>query len=706
MEEYLAMMFGDCEGFVAVASKGDTWEEYQFAWPRGRNRLLRWVKDRMDHANIFICPALRSEKRRVKGDGIELDWLWADIDWEKVRDKAAVLEALRALKPALVRSGTGNNYHVYVQLTEAVSLQDHYRLNQGLRDLLEADAKHPDNSLLRLPGTYNRKGRPVEVVWKRTESRLWVPDDLVNGFPAIRDTRVVHETVVGDGTYDQVSLEGVPAYARRVGKMESDEAIDRFGSRHGAVYQVTMKLIKMGLSRDQIHTALQEFAPGLEKQDDEQGYDLHRDIDRCIARHPTLAPVEDLIVAAPEEPGVVELSDEEYVASKALEDEERLDKEADKIIWRKLVEGRARQKMALAEFVPPPDEATVLFSDALVEEPEEVAYLIHGLASIGDNVSVTGQYKSGKTLFVCNLIRSLASGSPFLGTQEVASMGASTVGFWSLEMSKNVLMDRYLRPQGMDENEASNLVIWHGRGYSIPLMSQVGRDWAIQWLRQEMTSVWVIDSFARICAMAGVESNDNDQVLALLRTLDEIKREANVSEMFLIAHTGRSFEGKDRARGATVFDDWADARWVLTRDGDIRFLKVEGRDVDLPSTSLTYNADTKHLTLGSGADTAARDHGVQAVVAIVAANPGIGKTALCAKVGELHMKGYSQMTTRSALVDEAESLGFIAGVQEPGTRGRKMAYRVVEDSEAITLDFSQVRERQNSGTGRARRRKS
>ena len=703
MEQYLDMFFGDEEGFVAVASKGDTWEEYQFAWPRGRNRLIRWVEQRVNEANIFICPALRGEKRRVKGDGVNLRWLWADIDWEKVKNKAAVMQALKTLRPALVRSGTGNNYHVYVKLEEAVSLEEHYRLNQGLRDLLEADAKHPDNSLLRLPGTFNRKGRPVEVVWKRATSLVWGTQELIDTFPAIRDTRVVHEREVGDGTYDRVSLDNCPSYARRVGKMSTDEAIGRFGTRHGAVYQVTMKLIKMGLSRDQIHTALENFEPGLEKQDEEQGYDLHRDIDRCIARHPVLDPVDDLPVAAP----AIEdnIPEEEFNRLKALEDEERLNLEADKIIWRKLAEARARQKMALAEFTPPPEQSTVLFSERLMAEPDEIEYLIHGVARVGDNVSITGQYKSGKTLFVCNLIRSLASQTPFLGSMEVASMGASTVGFWSLEMTQAVLEDRYLRPQGMDENEASNLIIWHGRGYSIPLMSQVGKDWAVQWLRQEMVSVWVIDSFARICGMAGVEANDNDQVLALLRQLDEIKHEAGVSEMFLIAHTGRSGEARDRARGATVFDDWADARWVLERDGDVRFLKVEGRDVELPKTSLTYNSDTKHLVLGSGTDTAVRDFGVQQIVEIVATNPGISKTALCDKIHERRIRGYSHRQTQSKLIDEAEALGFIAGVVEPGTRGRKIAYRVVEDSEAMTIDFSQVKERM-SAAGRGRRRRS
>jgi len=701
VEHYLDMLFGDEEGFVAVAAKGEGWEESQFSWPAGRGRLLRWVERHIDTDNIFICPALRSEKRRVKGDGVSLDWLWADIDWEKVNDKPAVMAAIKQLQPALVYSGTGKNLHVYLHLSREVTIEEHYRLNQGLRDLLEADAKHPDNSLLRLPGTYNRKGKPVEVIWRRMASMVWAPEDLLE-IPAIRDTRIVHEKAVGDGTYEKVSLEGLPGYARRVGKMESDEAIDRFGSRHGAVYQVTLKLIKLGLSRDQIHTALEEFPPGLEKQEDEQGYDLHRDIDRCIARHPTLEPVPEELAEAP---GIVEISDEEYEQEKAAEEEDDLDQAARKWVWRQRVEERGRQMLAHAAFLPPPDEATVLFSERLEEEPEDVEYLVEGLASVGDNVSITGQFKSGKTLFVCNLVRSLAAHTPFLDRFKVDQLGAGTVGFWSLEMTQAVLENRYMRPQGMTEDQASNLIIWHGRGYGIPLLSGTGRQWAIDWLKRELVEVWVIDSFARICAMSGVEANDNDQVLRLLKTLDEIKKASGVSEMFLIAHTGRGLEAGNRARGATVFDDWADARWILTRDDSIRFLQVEGRDVELEKTSLGFDAETKHLTLGVDPAAALRKGSVQTVVDIVRENPGIGKTALTIKVRESRMRGYSQNQAIAALIDEAADLGLVRCDPVPGARGRKMSYTVVAEADILELDFSQVKERQGSGRGRGRTRR-
>lgn len=690
MEHYLDMLFGDGEGYVAVASKGDTWEEKQFAWPMGRGRLLRWVQRRIDECNIFICPALRSEARRIKGDGVNLSWLWADVDWEKVTDKPAVVAAVRKLAPARVFSGTGKNMHVYVQLDKPVGIEEHYRLNQGLRDLFEADAKHPDNSLLRLPGTFNRKGRPVEVTWVKDSSKIWTPKELLK-IPAIRDTKVINGTSShGDGTYEQVDVSGAPATAKRLARMDSDEAIDRFGSRHAAVYQVTQKLIKWGLDRNEIHTLLEDFVPGIEKQDDERGYDMHRDIDKCIARHPTL----DQIIDDDGDGAIVDLSDDETTE----DDDHAFQKAAEKQVRLWDIRDRASQIKAHRSFIPPPDDLTVYFSDQLNEPERETRYLIDGLASVGDNITITGQYKTGKTLFVCNLVRALVEGQDFLNEFSVDDLKDCTVGLWSCEMTKEALVDRYLRPQEFTDDGAARLIIWHGRGFGVNLMDDVGKQWAINWLRGDDVTVWIIDSFARICAMAGVEANDNDQVLKLLKTLDEIKRAAGVSEMFLIAHTGRGELTKERARGATVFDDWADARWVLTRDGAVRFLYVEGRDVELSTRSLDYDPDTKRIVLGADKRSAVKDFGVRTVTDIVAANPGITKTALGTKLKERKVPGYSQNPDISTLINEAEELGFVRG--EKG-KGQRMCYFVVPDGVPVgggasirELDFSKVKEYQ------------
>ena len=127
-------------------------------------------------------------------------------------------------------------------------------------------------------------------------------------------------------------------------------------------------------------------------------------------------------------------------------------------------------------------------------------------------------------------------------------------------------------------------------------------------------------------------------------------------------------------------------------------------------TSLRYDGDTKRLTLGTDQDQTRVDTGVQAVVSIVAENPGINKTALLRKIKERKVAGYSQNTDISELVKEAEDLGFIRTSPIPGARGGAKAHHVVADANdgevgPITLDFSQVRDDQENGRGRKRRRR-
>ena len=84
-------------------------------------------------------------------------------------------------------------------------------------------------------------------------------------------------------------------------------------------------------------------------------------------------------------------------------------------------------------------------------------------------------------------------------------------------------------------------------------------------------------------------------------------------------------QGEERARGATRLDDWADVRWLLTRDkGDVRFFRATGRDVDFDEVGLAFDERTRHLSITGGdrrseADRRYRD----AVLAVVESSPGM-----------------------------------------------------------------------------------
>lgn len=616
---YLRKMFRSNPGYVAVAYKdGDnSWQEHAFSWPHEQSKLIGWARVH-DDANLFICPTLRGDPTRKKGDGISLRWLFADVDWEKVpASKYGIVEQrIKQLGTYVVSSGTGDNVHVYVALNGEIEIDLWQQLNTGLRDYLYADNKQADNSLLRLPGSVNwktREGSPVRVVGGNKKART------VQGLSKLK----AFQHVSVNGAWDTADLSHVPIRIKRLATMSSDEAKGRYGSRHGAVWAVVGDMYKAGLSADEIHTLLDQFPPAVDKCDDEHGaYDVHKDIERRLRADRT-------IEGTGGDSPFSELSDADVAALGP----------SNPLVQKELARRAALREVEAIEaqrrFIAPPPDVSWSLAHGLANPPDRRKYIVDTLAGAKHNVVITAQYKVGKTSFVtASLAKALVDGEKFLGQFTVPSNGC-VVGHWNCEMEGDELLEDYLQPASF--NHPDRLHVANLRGYGVNITSTVGKAWAVSWLRDRGVQVWCVDSLARLLHMAGVKEKDNDDVLGVLMAIDEIKVEAGVDVCFVIAHTGRAEqeEGKERARGATVIDDWPDARWVMTKDGDVRFLAVDGRGVTLPCTSLEFDRDTKRSLLGvTGPADVRADGAVQCVVEIVRANAGIAKEPLVRKVCE------------------------------------------------------------------------
>lgn len=680
--EYLDLLFGQSEGYVAVAYKGprNSWQEQQFEWPTDRQKLLWWA-DQHARGDVFICPALRGDAHtRRKNDGVDMHWLWADVDMDKVPEgkQSLVRQRIAQLGSYVVSSGTGDNCHVYVELDRAVTVAEHYALNTGLRDYLYADAKHADNSLLRLPGTTNHKPDAGAVGARGGNGKRFRVDSL-------RKLRAFNRVVggVSGGVVDwtRVDVSDVPAKLRRLASMSVDEATSRYGGRYKAEWAVIGDLHRAGLTVDEIHSLMDTFPPALDKADDEHGaHDVHKTVAKRLRAIEDAQRVID--EGGDDDSPFHDLSDEELAEhEKQAPDNPALRKELD----RREVRRQADHIEAMRRFMAPPDDVSWNAADALRNPPEGHKYLIgpnedgtKGLAGLKHNVVITAQYKTGKTSMVlASLARSLCDGVPFL---DQFPTPMRVVGHWNMEMEGNELLHDYIGVADFDYPH--NLHVANLRGYGVNILTELGKAWAVQWLRDRGVQVWTIDSLARLLRMCGVKEQDNFEVLNVLMAIDEIKIEADVDVCFVIAHTGRveMAEGSERARGATVIDDWPDARWIITKQGEIRFIAVEGRGVALPATSLNFNHETKVSTLGvRGKDEVAADGAVQCVVKIVEANAGVSKTTLANMVRRVLSCG------SAAAVDAIED-AVVGGWIEPrrvtkpgGGRATIKHYPIVDD---------------------------
>ena len=262
---------------------------------------------------------------------------------------------------------------------------------------------------------------------------------------------------------------------------------------------------------------------------------------------------------------------------------------------------------------------------------EEVKWTIKDIFPTGANVTLTAQYKAGKTTLINSLARSLADGTQFLNYFEKPDHKGRIVIF-NYEVSENQYR-RWMNDVAIENSDKVTLV--HLRGKRMPLTVQKVEDLMVSILKDLDAQTWILDPFARAFTGCGDE-NSNSDVGIFLDTLDVIKERAGVSNLVLPVHTGRAQEnGVDRARGATRLDDWADVRWLLKKTNEGRFFSADGRDVLEEEQQLIFDEQTRSLTLG-GADsyTAKKKNNEEIWLDAVISNPGLTTSDLSNILGK------------------------------------------------------------------------
>jgi hypothetical protein len=192
---FLDAVWADGLGWACLATLDSAqWSESFWRWPAERDDLLAHALKAAEKHDIYIAPALRSERRRRKATAIPGLWAWADLDVasDEARDRLALLGAMT------VASGSPRSWHVYLPLAEVPEdLEELEDLNRRLARYLSGDAKHDASAVLRLPGTWNRKvpalPRPVTLEWMA--GAPWARDDLDDLLPVIEIANPATATV-------------------------------------------------------------------------------------------------------------------------------------------------------------------------------------------------------------------------------------------------------------------------------------------------------------------------------------------------------------------------------------------------------------------------------------------------------------------------------------------------------------------------------
>jgi hypothetical protein len=221
-------------------------------------------------------------------------------------------------------------------------------------------------------------------------------------------------------------------------------------------------------------------------------------------------------------------------------------------------------------------------------------------------------------------------------------------------------MRQWLREVNIKNTDQISLL--NMRGHTWPLSSEYIIKNTIQWLEENKINTWIVDPLARAFVGSGDE-NSNQDVGIFLDTLDYIKEQAGVANLLIAAHTGRNAEqGNSRARGASRFDDWVDARWMLTKDKDEnRWFSADGRDVTINESKLDYDETTRAQIIHIGVDrkqsiTNELDDRVYRIIAATGLT-GINQ----AGIAKTHKAAYGSesISTDTSPLDRMSNMGLI-----------------------------------------------
>lgn len=304
--------------------------------------------------------------------------------------------------------------------------------------------------------------------------------------------------------------------------------------------------------------------------------------------------------------------------------------------------------------------AAMSLRDALLKPRVVKPAIISGLQMQGHKATLTAQYKAGKTTLAGNVVCSLADGTPFLDRFEVFDLPGN-IGIFDYELTEDDALDMY-GSFGLHNTDRVFVESLRGTGFS--LANEFHREQAVAWLKEHDIVYWVLDPFGRALRGFGSE-NANDDVRVFLDTIDEIVERAGILGTLMPVHTGRAQHevGAEHGRGATVVDDDADARWLLTRDkSGRRFFRAEGRNgVALDEVSLEFDPGTSRLSTGDVTrDESTGERYLSIVEDHIAANPGLG-------LNELRVAKVCGNTELSSAIKLGEKRGTIR-VEKTGNK--------------------------------------
>jgi hypothetical protein len=333
---------------------------------------------------------------------------------------------------------------------------------------------------------------------------------------------------------------------------------------------------------------------------------------------------------------------------------------------------KAALELLRAESEPPAPPFDAGLLGEILARPPDPPMRVDGLIPWDSSALVVAARKTGKTTLDLNLTRCLLTGDDFLGRSPVRPI-EGIVGILNFEVSA-AMLGRWADEHGIDRERFYMVNL---RGRRNPFTHPHDRAVLAEDLAGRGVESLIVDPFGR--AYPGKSQNDPGEVGAWLVDLDKFARgEVGAKDVILSAHAGWNGE---RTRGSSALEDWADVILTMTRDSDddsLRFLKAEGRDVDLAEDQLVFDQSSRTLSLaGTGSRKKGKDDRKLTELAVLTVraahtHPGIGTAEMVKAIREMEDAPSFHDRDGSRAARKAAELGHLRLVG--GGPGRKTSH--------------------------------
>ncbi len=566
--------------FARTAKRKASWfEGTAFAWPEDRRRIKAHIEKHNDD-ELYFSVAVFSKPSRKAENVLTADRLYADLDGVDPR------ELDDEYRPTHAWQTSEGRYAGVWEMTE--NLPAPYApggINHRLTQHLGADPSGWDTTqVLRVPGSANNKADKREG---ERGLQLWTGDgaytpDHFDGLPEVKgvDPRIAElstpdvDAVDADAAWDRVRLKVSTGVRRYMRMREVEEGLDR----SDVLWQIERELADAGCSLIEIVAIVKGSIWNKFKGRSNEMKQLCAEAGKAIA----LVPGRSVDPA---------------------DSDEDLEAEVQHETRRQLVYIKARRAAQEQDSAQGAAQLISRLPGALTPEELKAATLndkrfrVHQILPATANALICGGNKTGKTERALELDRSLITGEPYLDQFEVVEPIRGNILKLNYEVSAATLSD-WIDAMGFS-GLGDRIRILNLRGLKVPLLTDAGAEWLIEQCRAYDVEVLDIDPAGQMMTAADLhDEEDNNLIKRITSRLDEIKREAGVSELILPIHAHREAR-PIRPRGASAWGGWLDSQISLRlknpdNPASRRIMSAWGRDInDVPEAELEYNKETR-----------------------------------------------------------------------------------------------------------------